>query len=318
MDIEEKNEQIIDIKEEEQIINSNGPNQTTEAIIDLPKLSNQSDIKNSDIILAILEICIYNKKYNYDCSNNTKAFWDRVVGEEILQKIFKNFKSETLRKYWKIIRMAGNNSKFIETVKHYEKFINNPVFKLLPIINAISSFVQTEEKNFENYFLLYNSKEKKALIQKLEKQENKNINLIGNKRNLENDCSEKMISVKKRQNSNNKEKNEVMMKDEQKKKEEKKEYIDPKVSKLDELVNKLMEISKFSREEVVDALYGTSNNIENAYKYLQDNEKYEKYYFVQTDDYIIKNLRNKGYYIDLINEKGEELVKEREKFLGIN
>jgi hypothetical protein len=318
MDIEEKNEQIIDIKEEEQIINSNGPNQTTEAIIDLPKLSNQSEIKNSDIILAILEICIYNKKYNYDCSNNTKAFWDRVVGEEILQKIFKNFKSETLRKYWKIIRMAGNNSKFIETVKHYEKFINNPVFKLLPIINAISSFVQTEEKNFENYFLLYNSKEKKALIQKLEKQENKNINLIGNKRNLENDSSEKMISVKKRQNSNNKEKNEVMMKDEQKKKEEKKEYIDPKVSKLDELVNKLMEISKFSREEVVDALYGTSNNIENAYKYLQDNEKYEKYYFVQTDDYIIKNLRNKGYYIDLINEKGEELVKEREKFLGIN
>ena len=317
MDIEEKNEQIIDIKEEEQIINSNGPSQTTEAIIDLPKLSNQSEIKNSDIILAILEICIYNKKYNYDCSNNTKSFWDRVVGEEILQKIFKNFKSETLRKYWKIIRLAGNNSKFIETVKHNEKFINNPVFKLLPIINAISSFVQTEEKNFENYFLLYNSKEKKALIQKLEKQENKNINLIGNKRNLEKDNSEKMISIKKSQN-NNKEKNEDMMKDDQKKKEEKKEYIDPKVSILDELVNKLMEISKFSREEVVDALYGTSNNIENAYKYLQDNEKYEKYYFVQTDDYIIKNLRNKGYYIDLINEKGEELVKEREKFLGIN
>ena len=318
MDIEEKNEQIIDINKEK-INDANRPNQTTEAIIDLPKLSNQSEIKNSDIILAILEICIYNKKYNYDCSNNTKAFWDRVVGEEILQKIFKNFKSETLRKYWKIIRMAGNNSKFIETVKHNEKFINNPVFKLLPIINAISSFVQTEEKNFENYFLLYNSKEKKALIQKSEKQENKNINLIGNKRNLEKDSSVKIISVKKSQNNNNnKEKNEDMMKDDQKREEEKKEYVDPKVSKLDELVNKLMEISTFSREEVVDALYGTSNNIENAYKYLQDNEKYEKYYFVQTDDYIIKNLRNKGYYIDLINEKGEELVKEREKFLGIN
>ena len=318
MDIEEKNEQIIDINKEK-INDANRPNQTTEAIIDLPKLSNQSEIKNSDIILAILEICIYNKKYNYDCSNNTKAFWDRVVGEEILQKIFKNFKSETLRKYWKIIRMAGNNSKFIETVKHNEKFINNPVFKLLPIINAISSFVQTEEKNFENYFLLYNSKEKKALIQKSEKQENKNINLIGNKRNLEKDSSVKIISVKKSQNNNNnKEKNEDMMKDDQKREEEKKEYVDPKVSKLDELVNKLMEISTFSREEVVDALYGTSNNIENAYKYLKDNEKYEKYYFVQTDDYIIKNLRNKGYYIDLINEKGEELVKEREKFLGIN
>ena len=318
MDIEEKSDKIIELKEEENIIDLNTPIQAQDSIIDLPKLSNQSEIKNSDIILAILEICTYNKKYNYDCSNNTKAFWDRVVGEEILQKIFKNFKSETLRKYWKIIRLAGNSSKFIETVKHNEKFINNPVFKLLPIINAIASFVQTEEKNFENYFLLYNSKEKKVLIQKSDKQEKRNISLIGNKRYFDKDGSEKKISIKKSGSENNIEKSEDMMKYNQKKEEEKKEDIDPKISQLDELVNKLMEISKFSREEVVDALYGTSNNIENAYKYLQDNEKYEKYYFIQTDDYIIKNLRNKGYYFDLINEKGEELVKEREKFLGIN
>ena len=70
-----------------------------DTIIDLLKLSMQSEIKNSDIILSILEICTFNKKYNYDCSNNTKAFWDRVVEEGILKKIFKNFKSETLRKY---------------------------------------------------------------------------------------------------------------------------------------------------------------------------------------------------------------------------
>ena len=305
MDLEENEEQNDNnINEEEHIIDLNPQNQinlSQEAIIDLPKLSNQSEIKNSDIILAILEICTYNKKYNYDCSNNTKAFWDRVVDEEILKKIFKNFKSETLRKYWKIIRMAGNNIKFIDTVKNNEKFINNPVLKLLPIINAIASFIQTEEKNFENYFLSFNSKEKKPIINKTEKSENKNNNLLGNKRHLE-----KSNSPKKKK-----------LDDIEVSKDEKKEEIDPKVLKVDELVNKLMEISKFSREEVVDALYGTSNNIENAYKYLQDKEKYEKYYFVQTDDYIIKNLRNKGYYIDLINEKGEELVKEREKFLGI-
>ena len=145
---EKNNNEIPCINEENQI------NQIQEAIIDLPKLSNQSEIKNSDIILAILEICTFNKKYNYDCSNNTKAFWDRVVTEDVLKKIFKNFKSETLRKYWKIIRQAGNNIKYIETVKHNEKFINNPVFKLLPIINAISSFVQTDQKNFEEYSIL--------------------------------------------------------------------------------------------------------------------------------------------------------------------
>ena len=112
-------------------------------IIDLPKLSQQSEIKNSDIILAIIEICTFNKKYNYDCSNNTKAFWDRVVEEGILKKIFKNFKGETLRKYWKIIRNAGNNEKFVEAVRKNEKFINNPVFKLLPLVNAIAYYIQT-------------------------------------------------------------------------------------------------------------------------------------------------------------------------------
>lgn len=319
MDIKEEKEEI-GLKENisndnSHVINLDPPNeenQMQDAIIDLPKLSNKSEITNSDIILSILEICTYNKKYNYECSNNTKAFWDRVVGEEILKKIFKDFKSETLRKYWKIIRLAGNNTKFIDTVKKNEKLINNPVFKLLPIINSIASFVQTEEKNFEEFLISYNSKDKKGLTNKNEKNENKinNNNLIGTKRHSEKSLSPpKKTSIKK-----NTKKDDENMKIE----EEKKEEIAPKVFQLDELVNKLMEISKFSREQVVDALYGTSNNIENAYKYLQDNERYEKYYFVQTDDYVIKNLRNKGYYLDLIKEKGEELVKEREKFLGIN
>ena len=160
-----------------------------ESIIDLHKLSGQSEIKNSEIILAILEICTFNKKYNYDCSNNTKAFWERVADEEVLKKIFKSFKSETLRKYWKIIRLAGNNDKYIETVKKNEKFINNPIFKLLPIINAISSFIQTEENNFEEFFLSFNSKDKKDFIHKEREKEKekvedkKKINLIGEKRN---------------------------------------------------------------------------------------------------------------------------------------
>ena len=287
-----------------------------ESIIDLHKLSGQSEIKNSEIILAILEICTFNKKYNYDCSNNTKAFWERVADEEVLKKIFKSFKSETLRKYWKIIRLAGNNDKYIETVKKNEKFINNPIFKLLPIINAISSFIQTEENNFEEFFLSFNSKDKKVFIHKEREKEKekvedkKKINLIGEKRNRS-----KSNSPQKKKKKNNKEENkEIKNKKENKEKED---GVDPKLVKLNDLVNQLMKISKFSKEEVVKALYGTSNNIENAYLYLQDNEKYDKFFFVQTDDYIIKNLRNKGYYIDLINQKGEDLVKERERFLGI-
>jgi hypothetical protein len=294
-----------------------------DGIIDLMKLSTQHEIKNSDIILAIIEICTFNKKYNYDCSNNTKAFWDRVVEEGILKKIFKNFKGETLRKYWKIIRNAGNNEKFVEAVRKNEKFINNPVFKLMPLVNAIAYYIQTDEKNFEDFFTEFNAKTKKSSVpkvDKVEKEEKKEkcpINLLGNKRpepdnNNEND----EIQIHIGQNINNKDNN-LTLKEPNVAKSEQEPEKDQKMIEFDETVNKMMTISKLSREEVLVALYGTSFNLKNAYLYMKDNEKYDKYFFLGTDDYVIKNLSDKGYFVDLKNIKGEELMKERQKFLGI-
>ena len=293
---EEQNQKQEENNEQASNNESNQQNPPVEAIIDLAKLAGQSEIKNSDIILSIFEICTFNKKYNYECSNNTKAFWERVVGEEVLKKIFKNFKSETLRKYWKIIRLTGDNEKFIQIVKHNEKFINNPVFKLLPIINGISSFIQSnaDEKNFEDYFSSLNSKDKKNITHKEDNNSEKNG---------DNEPRPKILKIKKHE--------------EKEKEESEKEEVDPKILQIDDVVNKLMKISKYSREEVFRALYGTSGNIKNAYLYLMDNIKYEKYYFIDTDDYIIKNLKKQNYFKELLEKKGEELIKEREKFLGL-
>ena len=72
---------------------------------------------------------------------------------------------------------------------------------------------------------------------------------------------------------------------------------DEKMLELDDIINEMMKISKLSREEVCKALYGTSFDIKNAYLYLKDNEKYDKYFFMKTDDYIIKNLEEKGILI---------------------
>ena len=290
---EKKNEKSID-NEAQNNNETNKSNSTVGTIIDLPKLASQPEIQNSDIILAIFEICTFNKKYNYECSNNTKALWERVVEEEVLKKIFKQFKSETLRKYWKIIRLAGNNDKFIEIVKHNEKFINNPVFKLLPIINGISSYIQTnpEKKNFEEYFTSINSKDKKTITHKEE----------NNSEKRSSSPRPKLLKINKKI---------------EEKEESDKEEVDPKILKMDDIINQLMKITKYSREEVFKALNGTSGNIKYAYLYLMDNIKYEKYYFIDTDDYIIKNLRNKSYFKELLEKKGEELIKEREKFLGI-
>ena len=293
-----------------------------DGIIDLMKLSTQHEIKNSDIILAIIEICTFNKKYNYDCSNNTKAFWDRVVEEGILKKIFKNFKGETLRKYWKIIRNAGNNEKFVEAVRKNEKFINNPVFKLMPLVNAIAYYIQTDEKNFEDFFTEFNAKTKKSSVPKVDKAEKEEkkekcpINLLGNKRPEPDNNENDEIQIHIGKNINNKDNN-LTLKEPNVAKIEQEPEKDQKMIEFDETVNKMMTISKLSREEVLVALYGTSFNLKNAYLYMKDNEKYDKYFFLGTDDYVIKNLSDKGYFVDLKNIKGEELMKERQKFLGI-
>ena len=290
-------------------------------IIDLPKLSMQSEIRNSDIILAILEICTFNKKYNYDCSNNTKAFWDRVVEEGILKKIFKNFKSETLRKYWKIIRNAGNTEKFVEAVRKNEKFINNPVFKLLPLINALAYYIQTDEKDFEEFFGVFNEKNKKNFSPKVEKEENNekksDNNLLGNKRaEPDNDKNYEIIVNKEEQNGENK-KSKIELKQPILARSDDEQENDKRMLDFDDIVNRMMKISKLSREEVLIALYGTSYNIKNAFFYLKDNEKYDKYFFQATDDLVIEKMMDKKYFKDLVDDKGMELIEERKKFLGI-
>jgi hypothetical protein len=230
-------------------INLNENNSNQETIIDLVLLSNKSEIKNSDIILSILEICTFNKKYNYDCSNNTKAFWDRVAEEEILKKIFKNFKGETLRKYWKVIRSAGNNSKYISVVKQNEAFINNPNFKLLRIINAIASFIQKEEKDFKTFFTNFHSKDKNDSIKKNDLNENENkksIICIGNKRKI--NCKDNYISQPNNMNKSESNKAEDI------KAEDKKEETYLKIIQSDNSINKLLEITKLTWDEVAHAL----------------------------------------------------------------
>jgi len=283
------------VQNDENQANQKAPN--LDQIMDLPRLSVKSKITHSDIILSILEICTFNKKYNYECSNNTKAFWDRVVEEGILKKIFKDFKSETLRKYWKIIRQTGDNDKFIEVVKQNEKFINNPVLRLLPIINTISSYIITPPKNqnFEDYFISINPKEMKEL-QKVEP------NII-----------DKINTPEKKEKKQKIKKIEKLEKIE--KEENEKEQIDAKILEMGSTIEKLMKMTNSTEENVLRALYGCTGDVKNAYLFLKDNKKYEKYFFFHTDDYIIKNLKNKNYYLDLLNKKGEDNVKIREKFL---
>lgn len=110
---------------------SNSPNNNEDKpeIINLSSLENKTEIKNSEYILAIMEICINTHKYNLPHSNSTRVFWEEVMENQSLFAIVKAFKPETLRKYWRIIRDLNEHNKVITIVKKHSNQIDNPCYK---------------------------------------------------------------------------------------------------------------------------------------------------------------------------------------------
>lgn len=108
---------------------NNNDNDDKQEIINLSSLENKTEIKNSEYILAIMEICINNHKYNLPPSNSTRVFWEEVMENQSLFDVVKAFKAETLRKYWRIIRDLNEHNKVITIVKKYSNQIDNPCYK---------------------------------------------------------------------------------------------------------------------------------------------------------------------------------------------
>jgi hypothetical protein len=94
-------------------------------IVNLSELKG-TEVKNSKLLLALIEICINSKKYGINLANKSRIFWDEVYHIADFEEIFKSFKGETLRKYWRIISDIGKMSKVIKTIRKYEKLIDDP------------------------------------------------------------------------------------------------------------------------------------------------------------------------------------------------
>ena len=271
----------------------------TDKLVDIEQLNKKDSLNNSEMLLVIIQICLNPAKYKLSNSTTTKSFWDAVMKKEEFKKLLKIFKSETLRKYWRILREINDMDQLIKIIKDNKEVINNPCFKLLPVINILLTYIKEKKYNeysLEDYFKSINESNIKK-IQNNKKQLNKNNNnLIGNKKQRE--------QTPKKENEK-KPKIQELIKDEQ----------DSYFFEIILTLHNFFPKKKF--DDVKNALYKTSGNIQNAYLYLTNEDKYENLAFVGTDDYIIKNLRDKPYYKQLIESKGEESVKEREKFLGI-
>ena len=271
----------------------------TDKLVDIEQLNKKDSLNNSEMLLVIIQICLNPAKYKLSNSTTTKSFWDAVMKKEEFKKLLKIFKSETLRKYWRILREINDMDQLIKIIKDNKEVINNPCFKLLPVINILLTYIKEKKYNeysLEDYFKSINESNVKKIQNNKKQLNNNNNNLIGNKKQRE--------QTPKKENEK-KPKIQELIKDEQ----------DSYFFEIILTLHNFFPKKKF--DDVKNALYKTSGNIQNAYLYLTNEDKYENLAFVGTDDYIIKNLRDKPYYKQLIESKGEESVKEREKFLGI-
>lgn len=122
--------------------------------INLHETSKKESINNCDVLLSMIEIASNKSLYKNTLSNTTKAFWEKTVQNGIPIIIFRNYKPETLRKYWIIIKSISVK-KFVNVVYDNRNLIDSLVnIKLKPLIIKICEYVDLKDDykdSFENY-----------------------------------------------------------------------------------------------------------------------------------------------------------------------
>ena len=114
---------------------------------------NNINIPNSELILIILEICLNSSQFGLEKDNSSRLFWEEVGKIDLLKPITSKFKTETLRKYWRVIRQAKKFKKIIAEIKRYKNELDNNNLKLLSSIRVICEYVSSPSKRKIEYFL---------------------------------------------------------------------------------------------------------------------------------------------------------------------
>ena len=134
----------------------------SEFISKINKEDNIPSLLNSDMILFILELCLNSSQFNLKGDNSSRKFWEEVGKIELLSPIFKLFKPETLRKYWRLLRSVKKPKKIINIINEYKNILNNENIKLLSCINILYDFILFPKKGIDFYINKYCGKFLKA------------------------------------------------------------------------------------------------------------------------------------------------------------
>lgn len=100
-------------------------NKSNVQIIDPEKINKLPNSSTSDIILCILELCVNCKEYGFKYKSKSRAFWDEILKNPKFNKIFINFKADTLKKYWSILSEVKDTDKIVDLVNHHKELIDS-------------------------------------------------------------------------------------------------------------------------------------------------------------------------------------------------
>jgi chemotaxis protein histidine kinase CheA len=331
------------------------PNQKVKHSIDLEKLFKEQIIFASDIVLAIIEIGFNSEYYLFGYSTRSKMFWEDILKYKILGKIFEGYKSETLRKYWRILS-SFDFEKIKDLIVKNKKFLDNIPIKLGTIVLTVEKFLLGKIDNFEQYIkdilvdvrkqeifeeeyhepgsdkiikvknvLTITTKRKKYEPGHLKKfipkngsvthTDTSNLNEIYNENKKLTDYQNTLIKLQ------SEEKDKLNYLQEFTTEEKKKLHMINEDDKfifktIDNVLDNLCkDFSNYPREFILNVLISNSMNIVTTYICLANPSQKHLYSFSEIDDDIILNHKGSDQYKSLIKEKGSELVKEREKFL---
>lgn len=121
-----------------------------EPLIDFAEISKKSRaLKNSEILLAIIEIATNPQAYGLVGSIKSRPFWDKLNEISDFKKILAIFKTETLRKYWRLLSEISSQKKVVDLIIKHKETINQTTLKPLTIISFIKEHLTGNIDNFE-------------------------------------------------------------------------------------------------------------------------------------------------------------------------
>ena len=326
------------------------PNSKVKPFINLEELSKHPVINYSDVLLSLLELGQNTNSYLFAYSSKSKSFWSDILEYKVLKKIFKDFKAETLRKYWTELSKHDSDSAS-DLIKKNKSFLDKTPLKLGTIVNSVSKVLNGQVKNLQEYISniqidirkreIFEHEFKNPVTGELTKVKEVRTTYNtrkkyepGNTKNF-NGSGINIVSLKEvyHQNSNLNDFQKVMKnikKEDSIKENYLNEYTEEEKKRLntinedDKFIFKTIdnvldvlcsEFKNYGQDYILETLQQNSLDIAKTYICLKDPMKSKIIGFTPLDDKVL--LRKQGEeYKYLVKEKGKDAIQEREEYLS--